>query len=228
MTTNGVVSDQACEMVSRAAVLGQMSLSIFLVRHGQSEWNAIGRMQGHTRHVGLTELGIQQASAVARRLAAEDVDVLITSDLIRAVQTARAVAKATGLPVVADRRLRERCYGVLDGRWASDPAFAAVDSGDTTSRVGGGESFEDVYQRVGELLSMRIAIAHSSQHRGIVLVTHGEAIRAAIAWLSGGDSRAAPTTVPSNGSVTRIRITSTTPTSFRSRPLPIGTSGDHV
>lgn len=181
-------------------------MRVFLVRHGESTWNAIGRVQGQTRQVGLTTLGVDQAAAVARYLASEAVDVLLTSDLDRAAHTAAVVAEATGLAAIADWRLREQGYGSMEGCRFTDAAFAEVDWTDPTARVGGGECLEEVYRRVGELLRTRIAAGRSPGHRGIVLVTHGETIRAAIAWLLGLGSHAMPRDIPPNGSVTKIRI----------------------
>ena len=99
-------------------------LTLLLVRHGQSEWNAAGRMQGQTAHVPLTALGHEQAAAAARELAALRPGALISSDLHRAVQTAEHCARATGLPVTTTPALREQGYGVLERRpsrelWAS-------------------------------------------------------------------------------------------------------------
>jgi broad specificity phosphatase PhoE len=63
-------------------------LTLLLVRHGQSEWNAAGLMQGQTAHVPLTELGHAQAAAAAAELAALRPGALLSSDLLRAVQSA--------------------------------------------------------------------------------------------------------------------------------------------
>src|SRR4051794_23005095 len=96
------------------------ALTLLLVRHGQSEWNAAGLMQGQTPHVPLTSLGHRQAAAAADALAAlagagAGPGALLSSDLLRAVQTAEHCAAATGLPVITTAALREQGYGVLEG-----------------------------------------------------------------------------------------------------------------
>src|SRR3954471_13891038 len=78
---------------------GTRALTLLLVRHGQSEWNAEGRLQGQTAHVPLTALGHEQAAAAAQRLAGLRPGALVSSDLRRAVETAEHCARATGLPM---------------------------------------------------------------------------------------------------------------------------------
>ena len=87
---------------------------IILVRHGETLWNLEGRRQGQADSP-LTPLGIAQAQAIAERLADEPVDALYSSDLTRALVTAGHVGAACGLPVIADARLREKSFGVLEG-----------------------------------------------------------------------------------------------------------------
>ncbi len=176
-------------------------LRLLLVRHGQSEWNAAGRLQGQTEHVGLTELGRRQARAAAEHLAGERVDTLLTSDLARAAQTAAAVADTTGLTAVRDARLREQCHGVLEGRSLSEAEHARIRAAGPSERIGGGESLDDVRRRVIPLL--RVYVDAACDGRGIVLVTHGETIRAALAWLT---STASPE-LPPNGSITTVCLT---------------------
>jgi broad specificity phosphatase PhoE len=84
-------------------------LNVLIVRHGQSEWNAVGRWQGHA-DPPLSELGISQARAAGRSVGV--FDAVIASDLDRAASTARIMADALGIgPVVTDDRLRERDVG---------------------------------------------------------------------------------------------------------------------
>ena len=91
-------------------------LTLLVVRHGQSEWNALGLMQGQTADIPLTDLGHAQAAAGAAELAALGPGALISSDLLRARQTAEHCARATGLPITVTPALREQGYGVLEGR----------------------------------------------------------------------------------------------------------------
>ncbi len=87
---------------------------ILLLRHGQSEGNQHGRFGGHGP-TPLTALGRAQAAATARVLAAEGLDAIYVSDLIRAIDTARPIAAATGLELQVTPGLRERSVGVFTG-----------------------------------------------------------------------------------------------------------------
>ena len=123
-------------------------LRIYLVRHGESTWNVEGRVQGQTSHVPLTRVGVTQARDVAARLAAVPIQRLYTSDLVRAVQTAEHVSKAIGVDARPDVRLRERSYGMLEGR----PNHEVPMLGRRDGLPPGGETFGAVVRRVGELL----------------------------------------------------------------------------
>ncbi len=96
-----------------------MCTTIFLVRHGETVDNARQIMQGQTQGC-LNEKGREQAQQVARRLAAEQVDVIVASDLQRAVQTAEIIAEPHGLPVLTTPLLRERDWGSFTGRFIPD------------------------------------------------------------------------------------------------------------
>jgi 2,3-bisphosphoglycerate-dependent phosphoglycerate mutase len=90
---------------------------IGLIRHGQTEWNALGRIQGQT-DIPLSEEGRRQAEALANRLVHEEQkwDAVISSSLQRAHETARIIANALALPLLApDERLNERYFGEVEG-----------------------------------------------------------------------------------------------------------------
>ncbi len=87
---------------------------VIIVRHGQTAWNVAGKRQGHLDSA-LTEAGIAQAKALARRLAQEGFRLVYSSDLGRAVETARIIASVSGHEIVTDERLRERHLGIFQG-----------------------------------------------------------------------------------------------------------------
>lgn len=160
-----------------------MPALLYLMRHGETDWNREGRFQGQT-DVPLNDRGRDQARDLARRVAAVPLAALYTSDLSRAAETAQIVAGAfPGLPVYPDPRLREVHAGSLAGLTLAEvrvryPAWwsaAADDTGDV--RPPGGESFGDQAARVVAALDA-IAARHPGQAVGVV--THGGAIRAAI------------------------------------------------
>ena len=93
--------------------------TIYLVRHGETVDNARQIMQGQTQGE-LNEQGREQARQVAERLAAEDFDAVVASDLRRAIQTAEVIAAPHGLPIVTTPLLRERDWGSFTGRFIPD------------------------------------------------------------------------------------------------------------
>jgi broad specificity phosphatase PhoE len=177
-------------------------LTLLLVRHGQSEWNAAGRLQGQTAHVPLTELGHAQAAAAADELARLEPGALLSSDLIRAVQTAEHCAAATGLPITTTPALREQGYGDLEGR-PSRELWNVVDWTDANWSAPGGESLAELHGRVETFLKN---LAAEPPADVIALVTHGDIIRAAQAVVAGLGPDAMPAVTPHNGTVTLLEV----------------------
>lgn len=145
---------------------------LLVVRHGQSDWNAIGRWQGHA-DPSLSELGRRQATVAAASIGA--VDGIISSDLLRAAQTATIIAQQLGVgPVTVDERLRERDVGEwtglttaeIDRRW---PGWI-----EDLRRPPGFEGMGSVLIRVLEALE---AIRQASPRGSLLVVTHGGVIR---------------------------------------------------
>jgi probable phosphoglycerate mutase len=179
---------------------GARPLTLLLVRHGQSEWNAAGRMQGQTVGVPLTELGHEQAAAAARELARLGPGALVSSDLHRAVQTAQHCARATGLPLTTTPALREQGYGVLEGR-PSRELWDVVDWTDPHWSAEGGESLAQLHERVAGFLG---ELRRRPPADVVALVTHGDTIRAAQAVAAGLGPDRLPAETPHNGTVTPL------------------------
>jgi broad specificity phosphatase PhoE len=175
-------------------------LTLLLVRHGQSEWNAAGRMQGQTTAVPLTVLGHAQAAAAAEELARLSPGALISSDLHRAVQTAEHCARATGLPVTTTPALREQGYGVLEGR-PSRELWDVVDWSDPHWSAEGGESLAQLHDRVAGYLD---ELRREPPADVVALVTHGDTIRAVQAVAAGLGPDRMPAETPHNGTVTAV------------------------
>ena len=175
-------------------------LTLLLVRHGQSEWNARGLMQGQTDGIPLTELGHAQAAGAAAELARLRPGALIASDLLRATQTAEHCARATGLPVTVTAALREQGYGVLEGR-PSRELWDVVDWTDPHWAAEGGESLARLHDRVAAFLR---ELRAAPQADVVALVTHGDMIRALQAVVGGLGPAGLPAVTPPNGSVTSL------------------------
>lgn len=87
---------------------------LIVIRHGETAWNRDRRLQGQL-DVPLNDFGVAQADALAQVLADEPIEAVYSSDLTRTMQTAAPLAEVLGVPVRQERRLRERCYGALQG-----------------------------------------------------------------------------------------------------------------
>lgn len=165
-----------------------MSRRIVLWRHGRTEWNASGRFQGQT-DIDLDEIGRAQAWESARRLAALEPDLLISSDLRRTRDTIAALAEITGKQVLVDRRLRETFAGDWQGLTGAEIAsrypeeYKAWRAGDPLLKVGGGETRQDVAERMAA--AVRDIAARLADDGLAVLTTHGGAARLGIAALIG-------------------------------------------
>jgi glucosyl-3-phosphoglycerate phosphatase len=169
---------------------------LVLLRHGRTEWNHVGRAQGHA-DVPLDDLGRAQAAATAPLVTALAPSRLWSSDLARAAETAGHVAAACGLPVEEDKRLREFSVGERQGlTWAESvdrfPWIASgVGLGERLSGVPGAESDEDVRARIVPAVE-ELAAALEPGETGVV-VSHGAAIKVALAGLLGWDADLART-----------------------------------
>lgn len=154
---------------------------IVLWRHGETVWNAEGRFQGQS-DIPLDKTGQQQAERAARLLAALHPDVIVSSDLRRAADTAEPLSRLTGLPVSLDKDLRERDGGEWEGLTDGEiraryPAEYAAWS------PPGGESGPVIAARVAAALER---VADSLPRGGLaVVVSHGAAIRLGMARLLG-------------------------------------------
>ncbi len=161
--------------------------TVLLWRHGQTDYNAEGRLQGQV-DIPLNELGRAQARAAAEVLAALEPAAIVSSDLSRALDTGRVLGELTGLEVETDARLRERSFGIWEGlthaemraQWPAE--FATWRRGGHPEGIGA-ESREELGERlvaaVGEIAG-RFETSDT-----IVLVAHGAAIATGITALLG-------------------------------------------
>jgi broad specificity phosphatase PhoE len=172
---------------------------LLLVRHGQTDANERGLLQGRIDRP-LSDLGRRQAAAVARILPVSG--RVISSPLTRAVETARAF----GRPVTVDERWTELDYGELDGRpisevppslwreWRSDPEFVP----------GGGESLGMLGRRVRDACQELVDEATTSD---VIVVSHVSPIKAGVAWALGVDDAVAWRMFVRLASIARVGMT---------------------
>jgi broad specificity phosphatase PhoE len=138
--------------------------TLLLVRHGETDWNADGRLQGQTDRP-LSDFGRSQAQRLAGELESEEIEGIYSSDLSRARETAEIVGQRLGLPVALDPELREKDWGTWEG-------LTAVER-DRVEFVG--ESTEAHQERM-----LRALRWISDRHPGsgcVLVVTHGGSMR---------------------------------------------------
>lgn len=149
-------------------------MRIFLVRHGETQWNRENRIVGHTE-IGLTPDGHRQVALLARALAAEKIEAVYSSPLRRAVETANAIAEQHGLGVVTDDALKEVDAGELDGIAIKEVVrrygdfWEAWVKGTDSLRMPGGETIGELQSRAWSVVT-RVVGAHPDGT--IILVSH--------------------------------------------------------
>ncbi len=183
---------------------------LWLVRHAQSVWNEVGLVQGQRPAPGLTTAGISQARVLAHALADSGATVVLSSDLRRAVETAKPIANRLGVVTRTDHRLRERNFGSLEGGPSSAlvPSVTGYDAGavvDLEARAPGGESLADVYARVSGWLA---EVRATPPAVVFVAVTHGGLLRVARACLAGAALETMRLPPTPNGALWRVELQS--------------------
>jgi alpha-ribazole phosphatase len=156
---------------------------LILVRHGETVWNVERRFQGQ-RDTALNARGREQARQVAERLRDEPIRAVYSSDLTRAVDTARAIAAVHGLPVFTDAALRERNFGEWEGLSREEVIARWTEAWERWRRAEcappGGEAVEEIAARVRAKIA-EIVSAHPNET--VVIVGHGGSVKAAVLWV---------------------------------------------
>lgn len=152
-----------------------MTTRLCIVRHGETAWNAEHRVQGQL-DIPLNEIGLRQAQAVGMVLKEERFDVIYSSDLVRARQTADPISNFLSLKILLEKDLRERHYGIFERltyaevkvRYPED--YARFEARDPEYAFRTGESLKDFSAR-----SIKIITAIADRHHGqsILVFTHG-------------------------------------------------------
>lgn len=159
---------------------------VVFLRHGETEWNVQDRMQGQSNSK-LTEVGISQAQAAAGKLASQKYDIIVSSPLSRALETAKILAERLNISeMVTDAYLMERNLGVLQGLtveetkskfpylWDSDGKFIA----DAT--IPNAESLEEFLHRISMGLEK---LQETSRAKSVLVVTHDGVLHALISHI---------------------------------------------
>lgn len=180
---------------------------IIAIRHGETAWNADSRIQGQ-RDVGLNETGRWQARRVGEALAGEPISAVYSSDLGRAHETALEIADVTGIPVVRHEGLRERSFGMFEGKTFDEIHQNWPEHAQNWRRrvpdwqpPEGGESLLELRERVH-----RTVVALAARHPGeqIVVVAHGGVLDALYRLATGQEVNSPRTWELPNGAINRL------------------------
>ena len=161
--------------------------TLLIVRHGETEWNAEGRIQGHT-DIGLSENGAQQARSLGQRLADRQIDVAYSSDLKRTSETARLALGHRNVVLNETPMLREYHKGIFEGMTLTEIQTQFPDEypkyleKDLSYAPEGGETTRDVSTRMASIFQ-EIKAKHLDET--VLVVSHGGALRAAMVSLLG-------------------------------------------
>ncbi|MEG1475231.1 MAG: histidine phosphatase family protein [Longicatena sp.] len=144
-------------------------MSIYFVRHGQTDWNKEGKMQGRG-NVPLNETGRMQALETKKKLEHITIDKIYSSPLDRAFETAEIINQNWGLAIQQEDRLIERSFGTYEGNTIDGVNFKKLWSYSNISPFKEGEDSISFYKRVESFLD---EIIEDAQHTNILLVAHG-------------------------------------------------------
>ncbi|MGG1530738.1 histidine phosphatase family protein [Brevibacillus agri] len=169
-----------------------METIMYLVRHGETQWNQIRRIQGHS-DIALNELGMRQAELVAGRFRREKIHAVYSSDLSRARETAAKIAENFSISVGTHPTLRERCYGQWEGL-TYEEIRARFENQDEASC--GIETFEDMQRRAVAALT---ELAAKHQNEAIVVVSHGGLINSFLHYVTAGEQGTGITSIDNTG-----------------------------
>ncbi|MBR3888733.1 MAG: histidine phosphatase family protein [Clostridia bacterium] len=144
-------------------------MEILIVRHGKTDWNIQKKLQGRV-DIELNEIGKMQARETAQLLENENIDLIISSPLKRAIQTAEIINESRNIPVIIDERIAERNFGVYEGRDVTTFDFNEFWSFKYPKDFEGAETLDDFFERVYTFLD---ELKEKYKDKRILLVTHG-------------------------------------------------------
>lgn len=143
-------------------------MKILLTRHGQTDWNILGKIQGIT-DIELNETGIKQAEIAREKLLKFDIDVIISSPLKRARKTAEIIGKGRNIPIIIDEGITERSWGKYEGYTTKDMNFEPFVNIKQNKKVDGIESIGELFNRVNTFLGK---LKDKYYDKTVLLVTH--------------------------------------------------------
>ena len=144
-------------------------MKIFLVRHGQTDWNVKHKVQGKA-DIELNDTGVAQANETSSKLNHITIDLIICSPLKRAMQTAQIINKGRNIPIIYDERISERDFGEMEGKHQEEFDFKGFWSYQRNIKYESAENIQDFFDRIYAFLDN---ITEKYRDKNILLVNHG-------------------------------------------------------
>lgn len=157
---------------------------IYIIRHGQTDWNIEHRTQGQT-DIALNANGIKQAELITQKIANLKIDNVISSDLKRAYMTAQIINKNFNKTIKKDKRLREFCFGTLEGITRDKITQEIWDDFNKNPKQFNAETKEEIFNRIKSFID---DIKSNNINKNTLVVTHGGPIRMIKYYLDNGDN----------------------------------------
>lgn len=180
---------------------------LFLIRHGETNYNLNHQMQGGGIDASLNATGFRQAEAVADYLGKYQIDQVVSSGMLRARQTAGTITKSLGMDLISHNDLDEMNFGNFEGMFFDDIAdeiekvHQIWSGGDTSYRIPGGESPEEVFERAGKRIHKYV---DEFNRDNIAFVVHGRVIRILLSEWTGLGLRNMHLIEHANGAVNHL------------------------
>lgn len=169
-------------------------MKLYIIRHGQTEWNIAYKLQGKT-DIPLNEEGRRQAEEARKIFNNIDIDLIICSTLDRAKETCRIINKDKNIPVIYDERICEIDHGILEGVDARTIDFDELMNYYIDKKVEDGESIQEFFNRIYKFLD-ELEQKYKNNEK-ILLVSHGAVSRAVHCYFNG---------IPKDGNVKDLMI----------------------
>ena len=158
-------------------------MKIYYIRHGQTDWNLMRKMQGGQTDNPLNKTGINQAKETKEKLKDINFDVVICSPMTRARQTAKIITDGKNTPIIVDERLRERKLGQAEGNPVTPEFEKKIWDYNLNMNLEGGEDLHEFNERIQEFI--KDLKERYSEYESVLIVAHGGIAKILKAYLYG-------------------------------------------
>lgn len=156
-------------------------MKLLMVRHGRTDWNDLKKIQGCV-DIGLNETGRNQAKETAKLLENENIDLIISSPLIRTKQTAEIINEGRNINIIYDERLKERDFGEFEGLTKKDFDYESFWTYSKNLKYEKAENIQEFFKREFEFLD---EVKEKYKDKTILLVTHAGVTTAINSYFEG-------------------------------------------